>query len=116
MKYTLLGNIIDYEFPFLQHFKDDIGKHYLLSWVDVNNDIDEWLMFTVKETDLFEYINNIISLKTLMNRSCNYKFIKNDITTPMPLISKDLFPTNDSFIGDKYINSYVKKLRYESSI
>lgn len=62
-----VADLIEYDGPFLSHFKDDKNNNYLFCWIDNNNEYNRWLVWKISNLQLYEYLSGLKSLKELFN-------------------------------------------------
>ncbi|UTD15428.1 hypothetical protein HER15_08100 [Tenacibaculum mesophilum] len=116
------GDIISFDGPLLSHFYDENGINYLMNWVDCDDNLNRWLLFTVEKYSLYEYFSKTKSLKNLIKDSNEIVYfldIDNNIETKnVMIISKakiprSYLPTTDSYFDDEISTKYSKNLKDE---
>jgi len=63
---TKAGDLYYFEGPFLSHFIDERGQDYLMNWVDINVDLNKWILFSVNSEKLNDYFSKKASLRELV--------------------------------------------------
>ena len=61
-----LGDLLNYDGPILSLFNDDLKQYYLFYWVDHDHSYNRWLVWKVKEENLYYYLTQEISLLDLL--------------------------------------------------
>jgi hypothetical protein len=114
-----VSDLLYYDGPILSHFRDKYGKDILFYWVDYNNEYNRWLVFQVTEKQLFDYLLQKGSLKSIIENPFNdiyycveigeeieyknvYQIFKEDI-------NQKYIPKKDVIFQSETPNIYKKK-------
>ncbi|MCY2687579.1 hypothetical protein [Salinimicrobium sp. TH3] len=119
---TKRGDIISFGGPLLSHFYDENGINYLMNWVDCDDNLNRWLLFTVEKFSLFEYFKKTKSLKSLIKDANEIVYFldldsaiepKHITITSKSSIPKVYLPDNESYFDEEISTIYSRNLREE---
>ncbi len=114
------GDIYYFEGPYLSHFTDERGIDYLMNWVDLDGQVNRWLLFRVSGKLLNGYFSRKVSLFELvtstetgavffidLDSDLAYKniYILNVHDTP-----EEYLPKKDSFFDPIHAEKYSLSL------
>lgn len=63
----LCGHLIYCEGPLLSHYESKAGDHYLVCWVDTDEQFNRWLIVRVSIDSLRQYVRKEITLLHILN-------------------------------------------------
>lgn len=116
------GDLIAFDSPYLSYFYNENGDGYFLNWLDSDDIVNRWLLFEVKQIDLFDYFTGKKSLLNLINDgeeivfiididdNVNFKHITLSKKSNLP---SNYLPEKDSFYEEIIATGYAKSLRKE---
>lgn len=119
-----IGDLIYHEGPFLSHFAGDDNREYFMKWVDKNDALHRWMLFSVTDNNLSDFFNKKISLKDLIKLNPNgivffFDFggdfqIRKTVISDLDSIPTEYYPSNDSFYDEDSYEEYAKELKERS--
>lgn len=113
------GDLLYFEGPILSHFVGNDGGDYLMYWVDSDSKHNRWLLFSYNLIDIYDYLNNNISLKELINRDRDLVYLidfDNEIKMKKVFVGTnkqipiEYLPEKDSYLDDNIKTEYLLKL------
>jgi len=96
-----IGDLIYFEGSILSHFTDESGQNLLFYWVDTDALYNRWLVIKVIEDDLIDYLNKLITLNDILNKS-NKDFVL-VVDVDENAVFKNTFICSTNKLEKKYI-------------
>lgn len=74
-----VSNLIYYDGLLLSHFQSENNENYLFLWVDADDIFNRWLVVNVTVENLQAYLNNMLTLYSMITQPNNNLIYKVDI-------------------------------------
>lgn len=114
------GDLIYYEGPVLSHFVDEFGREYLMSWKEMDDEANRWLLFHVSTAELHKYLSAKLSLYSLIRKTESGTVFFLDIDDEAEIksikcveiaaIPTAYLPGRDSYFEIEYATYYARHL------
>lgn len=122
------ADLIEFDGPLLTHYSTDNGDHYLMYWVDADEQCNRWLMARINLVTLQQYLKRECSLLYLLqsaedtllwvldveeNAQCRQVWV-----TTLEALPADYLPASDALYDFDTSAAYISRLSdtYELSV